>query len=178
VRDAIHKAPPMMLFGSINERMYAAEAGGRSHYIPASFPGAVIRRHTGTPFMGYGGATYLVQEICNGLFDALFHVLPLASSLDAVSPTPAAAEESSVPWAIEAQQALEAYLARQPVLIRISEAKRLRDAAEQAARSAGLSEVTLSALALPSVAQREVPATAPEDGKPEAEDRRTDEAHV
>ncbi|MEC8717928.1 MAG: chlorophyllide a reductase subunit Z [Pseudomonadota bacterium] len=178
VRDAIQKAPPMMLFGSINERMYAAEAGGRSHYIPASFPGAVIRRHTGTPFMGYGGATYLVQEICNGLFDALFHVLPLASSLDAVSPTPAAAEESSVPWAIEAQQALEAYLARQPVLIRISEAKRLRDAAEQAARSAGLSEVTLSALALPSLAQREVPATAPEDGKPEAEDRRTDEAHV
>ena len=38
VRDAIQKAPPMMLFGSINERMYAAEAGGRSHYIPRPSP--------------------------------------------------------------------------------------------------------------------------------------------
>ena len=28
-----------MLFGSFNERMYSAEAGGRSSYIPASFPG-------------------------------------------------------------------------------------------------------------------------------------------
>jgi len=154
--------------------MYAAEAGGRSHYIPASFPGAVIRRHTGTPFMGYGGATYLVQEICNGLFDALFHVLPLASSLDAVSPTPAAVQESPVPWALEAQQALEAYLARQPVLIRISEAKRLRDAAEQAARSAGLPEVTLAALALPGVPQGNGPAAAPTGAK----QRRTDEAPV
>jgi chlorophyllide a reductase subunit Z len=128
--------------------------------------------------MGYGGATYLVQEICNGLFDALFHVLPLASSLDAVSPTPAAVQESPVPWALEAQQALEAYLARQPVLIRISEAKRLRDAAEQAARTAGLSEVTLAALALPGGAGTDAPAAPSTEGKSAAKDRRSDEAHV
>ena len=106
VRNAVRTTPPLILFGSYNERMYLAEAGGRAIYVPASFPGAVIRRHTGTPFMGYSGATYLVQEVCNALFDALFNILPLAADLDRVDPTPARLHEEIL-WSDEAKQVSE-----------------------------------------------------------------------
>ena len=122
IRKAVHEQPPLVLFGSYNERMYAAEAGDRSIYIPASFPGAVIRRHTGTPFMGYAGATYVVQEVCNALFDALFHILPLATSLDKIDATPSRMHrERELSWDEDAKLALDRMVDSQPVLVRISE---------------------------------------------------------
>ncbi|MEE4380590.1 MAG: chlorophyllide a reductase subunit Z [Pseudomonadales bacterium] len=146
VRAAVQERPPMILFGSFNERMYLAEAGARAHYIPASFPGAIVRRHTGTPFMGYGGATYLVQEICNGLFDQLFHVLPLATEMDKVDATPAK-RHRELPWDEDARAALDDYLEAQPVLVRISEAKRMRDRAEEQAKREDDERVTLAHVA-------------------------------
>jgi chlorophyllide a reductase subunit Z len=141
VRRAVRERTPLILFGSFNERMYLAECGARAMYIPASFPGAIVRRHTGTPFMGYAGATYLVQEVCNALFDALFNVLPLGTELDRVERTPSRLHEE-IPWNEDARAALERIVEREPVLVRISAAKRLRDLIERGARGAGEGRVT------------------------------------
>jgi chlorophyllide a reductase subunit Z len=127
IRQAIRKSPPLIMFGSYNERMYLAETGSRAVYIPVSFPGAIIRRHTGTPVMGYSGASWLIQEVCNALFDALFNIIPLSTELDQVEATPARGA-SQLSWSEAAKTA----------------AKRLREAAEKAARREGREEVDIN----------------------------------
>ena len=143
VRKALASQPPLVLYGSYNERMYAAEIGCRAQYIPASFPGAIVRRATGTPFLGYAGATYVVQEYCNALFDALFHILPLGTELDRVDATPARSQQAeTLSWDPEAQRLLDAHVETVPFLVRISAAKQLRDRVEQEVREAGGARVT------------------------------------
>jgi chlorophyllide a reductase subunit Z len=148
----VYTQTPLIMFGSYNERMYLSEIGARGPmrpcFIPASFPGAIIRRHTGTPFMGYSGATYLVQEVCNALFDALFHILPLGTEMDRAESTLSrgVVAPSQLPWSEEAQSLMRACVGAQPVLVQISVAKTLRDTTDRAAIEAGESEVSASRL--------------------------------
>ncbi len=152
VRQKVYKETPLIMFGSYNERMYLSEIGARGPmrpcFIPASFPGAIIRRHTGTPFMGYSGASYLVQEVCNALFDALFNILPLGTDMDRAESTLSrgVVAPSQLPWSEEAQSLMRACVGAQPVLVQISAATTLRDTTDRAALEAGENEVSAARL--------------------------------
>jgi chlorophyllide a reductase subunit Z len=143
VRKLTKDKPPLVMFGSYNERMYLAETGSKASYIPSSFPGAIIRRHTGTPFMGYAGATYIIQEFCNGLFDALFYILPLGTDMDKVDASLTRTYRSNaLPWDQDAQKLVADFIKTRPVLIQISAAKEMRDRVEQDAEKAGEERIT------------------------------------
>jgi chlorophyllide a reductase subunit Z len=132
--------------------MYLSELASRGPmkpcFIAASFPGAIIRRHTGTPFMGYSGATYLVQEVCNALFDALFNILPLGTEMDKAESTLSrgVVAPSQLNWSDQAQELLRICVSAQPVLVQISVAKTLRDNTDRAAQQANELEVSAERL--------------------------------
>jgi chlorophyllide a reductase subunit Z len=96
--------------------------------------------------MGYAGATYLIQEFCNCLFDALFHILPLGTDMDKVDATLAKSDQNTA-WDDDARDLLNDMVAAEPVLVQISVAKRLRDRAERDARRAGEDSVSVQRVA-------------------------------
>jgi chlorophyllide a reductase subunit Z len=154
VREALSNASPspMLIFGSMNERMIVAQEKLPSRFYQSSFPGAVVRRATGTPFMGYAGAVWLLQTVCETLFDTLFANLPTSyappqratvATADILRDAPAATagagkgQNSVLTWTDEAKALSEKTVKRVPFFVRVSVTKKLRAEAEKLARERG-----------------------------------------
>jgi chlorophyllide a reductase subunit Z len=146
VREALRDASPapMLVFGSINERMIIAQEKIPSRFMQCSFPGAVVRRATGTPFVGYAGAVWLLQCICESLFDVLFANLPTSAA-----PSPANAptlrligNNETLVWDDDATTLAEKTVKRVPFFVRVSVNKKLRAECERIARERGSTVTT------------------------------------
>jgi len=143
VRQFIHEKAPSFVYGSINEKIYLSEAGAKqTHFIMAAFPGAVVCRSVGTPFMGYRGTVHLVQEIINKLYETLFNFLPLDTAYSQSNGIPKATEPGNLPWEDDAKALLDERLKMLPFMAQISASRELQMKVEAAVRERGGSEVT------------------------------------
>lgn len=147
VRQHLHTSAPSFVYGSINEKIYLSEAGARqSTFMPAAFPGPVVCRSVGTPFMGYRGTVHLIQEIINHYYNTLFNFLPLDGAYNRQrsggGAGPAKPEASNLPWHPEAKAILDAALDKVPFLSRISASRELQMQVEAQAQQRGLKEIT------------------------------------
>ncbi len=153
VRQNLHSKPPAFVFGSINEKIYLSEAGARfTNFVPAAFPGPVVRRSIGTPFMGYRGCVVIIQEVVNRLYDILFQFLPVDTAfLDSEgnrrtgngSAPSQNGNPGTLPWQPEAKALLDETLDKLPFLPRISASREMQMKVEKLAHEQGLKEITV-----------------------------------
>ena len=169
LRNRLARERPTFVLGSMNERIYVAEAGIPSRFVPASLPMPLITRSVGTPYMGYRGAIYLMQIITNMIYEVLFDILPKERRTPGVdgkaatnqhgqqngAPAQAAAPgttqkfsasldgmSSDVKWSPEAKAVFDQLLEKVPWVARISASDKLRAASVAEARAADQSVVT------------------------------------
>jgi chlorophyllide a reductase subunit Z len=143
IRNEIQQKQPQFLFGRIVDKIYLAELDAKTRFIPAGFPGPIVRRALGTPFMGHSGAVYLLQEIVNALYDMLFNFLPL-------NRRGPAGEDSTgkVTWSNEANALLNEIVKKAPFISQISFGRELKRKAEQFVLKQGKNNVTPEILKL------------------------------
>ena len=80
VRKAVKETPPLIMFGSFNERMYMAEVRRAGDVRSRLLPWRDHPASHGHAFHGiFAARPIIVQEVCNALFDAFFNILPLGS---------------------------------------------------------------------------------------------------
>ncbi|MCG8375452.1 MAG: chlorophyllide a reductase subunit Z [Chlorobiales bacterium] len=137
LREELATAQPQFMFGRIVDKIYLAEIDANTRFIPAGFPGPIVRRALGTPFMGHSGAVYLIQEIVNALYETLFTFLPITrKSAQVEEPT------RKISWTQEANAVLETIVANAPFISQISFGRELKKKAEALAAKQGKDTVT------------------------------------
>ncbi|NTU59341.1 MAG: chlorophyllide a reductase subunit Z [Chlorobiaceae bacterium] len=137
VREEIMQKQPQFLFGRMPDKIYLAEIDAKTRFFPAGFPGPIVRRALGTPFMGHSGAVWMIQEIVNALYDMLFNFLPITRRQKGDAPPPPA-----VSWTPEANAILEEIVRRAPFISQISFGRELKRKAESHAAKMGKDTVT------------------------------------
>ncbi|ARM30126.1 chlorophyllide a reductase subunit Z [Prosthecochloris sp. HL-130-GSB] len=143
VREELASHQPQFFFGRMADKIYLAELEAKTRFIPAGFPGPVVRRALGTPFMGHSGIIYLVQEIVNALYDTLFHFLPISSRTKESGPT-----QHNIKWTSEANELLEQMVKKAPFISQISFGREMKKKAESLALQQGKKTVTSELLQL------------------------------
>ena len=137
LREELAATQPQFMFGRIVDKIYLAELDAKTRFIPAGFPGPIVRRALGTPFMGHSGAVYIIQEIVNALYDTLFTFLPITGKSAEQTP-----HSGKISWTGEANAALEAIVAKAPFISQISFGRELKKKAETLAAKQGKDTVT------------------------------------
>jgi chlorophyllide a reductase subunit Z len=137
IREEIMQKQPQFLFGRMPDKIYLAEIDARTRFIPAGFPGPIVRRALGTPVMGHSGAVWMIQEIVNSLYDMLFNFLPITRRQQVVStPSP------TLNWTPEANALLEEIVRKAPFISQISFGRDIKRKAENLAASRGIDTIT------------------------------------
>jgi chlorophyllide a reductase subunit Z len=136
IRKRLQSNPPQLMFGRIVDKIYLSEVGAKTYFIQSGYPGPFVRRALGTPYMGFSGAVYLVQEIVNILYDTLFQFLPSHKSDVTLE------NETPLEWTAEANAVLVERTKRAPFISQISFSRDLKKKAERQARLKGLKVVT------------------------------------
>ncbi|ACF10547.1 chlorophyllide reductase subunit Z [Chlorobaculum parvum NCIB 8327] len=136
VREEIKAKQPQFLYGRMPDKIYLAELDAKTRFIPAGFPGPIVRRALGTPFMGHSGVVWLVQEIVNALYDTLFNFLPITRRQQAAAPA------KPLKWTPEANAILDGIVKKAPFISQISFGRELKRKAENLAASRGADTVT------------------------------------
>ena len=133
-RDKFVEKGPMVIYGNFYDKKVSMDEGFKN-FIFADIPTIGYLSTENCPFMGFMGAKYLIEGLVNEVYMGIF----LETKGEMTGPI----STGSVPWDIEAEQAMVKVGEMIPHFVRATATKKLHSVAEQMAKERGTS-VTLA----------------------------------